>query len=150
MRTLQKEREQERLGAVRGRLRQRAGEAPRVGPARVLAERVDGLAPQEMRELADGLLAKLGSGVVVLGRTEGEKASLLVAVTDDLKDRVPAGGLVKELAGIIGGGGGGRPDRAEAGGREPQRLDEALSRAVPAVAERLEVEPSSNDGASVS
>ena len=86
--------------------------------------------------LADDLRQKLGSGVVILGRAEGEKASILVAVTDDLKARVSAGELVKELARIIGGGGGGRSDMAEAGGKDPSRLDEALAAARDAVARR--------------
>jgi alanyl-tRNA synthetase len=72
---------------------------------------------------------------VVLGRAEASKASLLVAVTRDLTDRLPAGELVRDLGPIIGGGGGGRPDLAEAGGKDPSRLDEALQ-AVSAVVER--------------
>ncbi len=71
---------------------------PTVAGVRVLAERVDGLEARELRDLADGLRRKLRSGVVVLGRAEGGKASLLVAVTDDLKARAPAGDLVRELA----------------------------------------------------
>jgi alanyl-tRNA synthetase len=76
--------------------------------------------------------------VVVLGRAEGGKASLLVAVTKDLEKRLPAGALVKSLGAIIGGGGGGRPDLAEAGGRRPERLDDALRAVAPLVAQRLE------------
>jgi alanyl-tRNA synthetase len=78
----------------------------------------------------------MGSGVVVLGRVEADKASILVAVTDDLKAKIGAGDLVKELARIIGGGGGGRNDLAEAGGKDPGRLDEALRAARDAVARR--------------
>jgi alanyl-tRNA synthetase len=78
----------------------------------------------------------LGSGIVILGRADGDKASILVAVTDDLKARIGAGDLVKELAGIIGGGGGGRSDIAEAGGKDPSRLDEALRADRDAVARR--------------
>ena len=76
--------------------------------------------------------------MVVLGRVGGEKASLLVAVTRDLTDRLPAGDLVRTLGRIIGGGGGGRPDMAEAGGKDPSRLDEALRSAVGAVERRME------------
>ena len=75
--------------------------------------------------------------MIVLGRAEANKASLLVAVSDDLKKRAPAGKLVKVLAGMIGGGGGGRPEMAEAGGKEPGRLDEALGAAVGEVAALL-------------
>jgi alanyl-tRNA synthetase len=103
-----------------------------------VAERVDGLGPQELREVADGLRQKLGSGVVVLGRADGSKASVLVAVTEDLTDRLPAGELVRALGRRIGGGGGGRPDMAEAGGKEPGRLDEALAAAAEEIEKRVE------------
>ena len=102
---------------------------------KVLAHRVDGLSAAETRSLADSLRRKLGSGVVVLGRAEEGKASLLVAVTEDRKEQLPAGDLVRELARIIGGGGGGRSDIAEAGGKEVGRLDEAL-RSVPTIVAR--------------
>ena len=103
-----------------------------------MAQRVEGLASQGLRELADSLRGKLGSGVVVLGRADGPKASLLVAVTADLVDRLPAGDLVRRLGKIIGGGGGGRPDMAEAGGREAERLDEALAAVPDTIREKLE------------
>ena len=74
---------------------------------------------------------------MVLGRAAGEKASLMVAVTEDLRKRVPAGSLVKVLAKHIGGGGGGRPDLAEAGGKEPGKLDAALDAAVDEVRRAL-------------
>jgi alanyl-tRNA synthetase len=114
-----------------------------VSGVKVIAERADGLAQQELRELADALRGRLGSGVVVLGRADGPKASLLVAVTPDLTGRVPAGALVRRLAKIIGGGGGGRPDMAEAGGREPDRLDEALRSVPDAVRDKMEEASSS-------
>jgi alanyl-tRNA synthetase len=91
---------------------------------------VDGLARGEVRQLADSLRQKHGSVVVVLGREEEGKAALLVAVTPDLKKRLPAGRLVRELAEVVGGRGGGRPDLAEAGGKSPEKLDEALSSPV--------------------
>ncbi len=131
----QRELDRERRAATRSRISSRAAEAEEVGGIKVLTDRVDGVASQDLRELADNLRQKLGSGVVVLGRADGPKASLLVAVTDDLKGKVPAGELVRRLAKIIGGGGGGRPDLAEAGGRDPERLDEALQSAAAAVAE---------------
>jgi len=76
--------------------------------------------------------------VVVLGRAAGEKVSVLVAVTDDLKQRLPAGELVRELGRLIGGGGGGRPDMAEAGGKNAAGLDGALRSAIEFVGRRLE------------
>ncbi len=127
-----------RVDRVRQRLARRSEEPAVVAGVRLVAERVDGLEPEEMREVADGLRGALGSGVVVLGRADGTKASLLVAVTADLERRLPAGDLVRSLGRIIGGGGGGRPDMAEAGGRDPARLDEALEAAGPEIARRME------------
>ena len=141
VRTMQRELERQRLGEVRERLLQAAGEAAEVGGVRVLARRVEGLESQEMRELADALRRKLDSGVVVLGRAGEGKASLLVAVTDDLRKRIPAGELVRALGRIIGGGGGGRPDMAEAGGKNPERLDEALAAVASEVGRRLKEAP---------
>jgi alanyl-tRNA synthetase len=142
VRGLQRELEQQRLKQVRERLLQSTDEAQQVTGARVFARRVEGLGPQEMRELADALRGRLNSGVVVLGRADGGKASLLVAVTEDLKKKIPAGDLVRSLGKIIGGGGGGRPDMAEAGGKNPERLDEALHEAAKEVARRMEAESS--------
>jgi alanyl-tRNA synthetase len=140
LREAQRALEDQRIAGVRERLAQ-AAERPRtVAGVRFLAERVDGLRPQELRELADGLRRKLRSGVVVLGRADGPKASVLVAVTRDWTDRLPAGDLVRSLGRIIGGGGGGRPDLAEAGGKEPGRLDEALAGVEREIARRMEAE----------
>jgi len=119
----------QRVAMVRHRVSQKAEHPEVVAGVRLVVERVDGLEPQEMRALADGLRQKLGSGVVVLGRADGSKVSLLVAVTRDLTERLKAGDLVRRLGPIIGGGGGGRPDLAEAGGKDASRLDEALQTA---------------------
>jgi alanyl-tRNA synthetase len=95
----------------------------------VQARRVPEMSPAELRNLADTLRQKLGSGVVVLGMESGGKATLLVAVTDDLTDRIPAGNVVRELATLIGGRGGGKPNLAQAGGPDAAKLDEALQKA---------------------
>ena len=133
---LKRELEQQRVGVVRDALSRLAQSPERVGEIKMIVSRVDGLGSQEARTLADDLRRMLGSGIVILGRADGEKASILVAVTDDLKARIGAGDLVKELARIIGGGGGGRSDLAEAGGKDPSRLDEALRAGREAVARR--------------
>jgi alanyl-tRNA synthetase len=135
LRSVQKQLDGERRGSVRDRLWKKAESPQVVAGTKLVVDRVDGLGPAEIRELADGLRQKLRSGVVVLGRAFGAKASLLVSVTDDLTKRLSAGELVRELAGIIGGGGGGRRDLAEAGGKDASRLDEALE-AAPRVVER--------------
>jgi len=136
VRAVQRELEQQRVRVLRDELVAKAASPEIVAGVKLLVARVDGLASQEARVLADGLRGTLGSGVVILGRAEGDKASILVAVTDDLKARIGAGDLVKELARIIGGGGGGRSDMAEAGGKEPARLDDALLASREAVARR--------------
>src|SRR5260370_5338219 len=79
-----------------------------------------------MRQLSDTLLARIKSGVVVLGRSNDGKASLIVRTSDDLSKKVPAGQVIKKLAPIIGGKGGGKPDMAEGGGNQPEKLAEAL------------------------
>jgi alanyl-tRNA synthetase len=104
-----------------------AGQAVAVGAAKVLAVQVTGDA-RALRELADKLRDKLGSGVVALGAAVDGKAVLLVAVTKDLTGRVKAGDLVKDAARLVGGAGGGKPDLAQAGGADPSGLDAALAR----------------------
>ena len=101
----------------------------------VQARRVPEMSPAELRHLADTLRQKLGSGVVVLGMESGGKATLLVAVTDDLTDRVRAGDVVRELATTIGGRGGGKPNLAQAGGPDVDKLEEALQKAPETVQE---------------
>ncbi|MDD4070760.1 MAG: alanine--tRNA ligase [Desulfobacterales bacterium] len=85
--------------------------------------------PAALRDLADRLREKIKSGVVVLGATAGPKALLIAAVTQDLTRRYPAGKIVKQLAGMVGGSGGGRPDMAQAGGTQPGNLSQALEKA---------------------
>jgi alanyl-tRNA synthetase len=99
--------------------------------------RVDGLDRAGLRELADQIKQQLGSGVVVLAAQADDKVALVVSVTRDLTPRVKAGDLVKRLAPIVGGGGGGRPDFAEAGGRQPEHIDQLLAEAPSALAALL-------------
>jgi alanyl-tRNA synthetase len=100
-----------------------------IGDAKLIARRVSGLEKTALRSLSDSLRDRVKRGVVVLAAENDGKVHLLVSVTKDVSDRVSAGALVKELAPIIGGGGGGRPDFAEAGGRDASKIDELLSRA---------------------
>ena len=96
---------------------------------KLIAQRVDGLEKSALRGLSDSLRDRLGSGVVVLASENDGKVALVVSVRQDLTGRVQAGRLVKELAPIVGGGGGGRPDFAEAGGKDPSKIDELLAKA---------------------
>ena len=100
---------------------------------KVLAHRVDNLERPQMRTLVDQLRDKLGSGVVVLGSATNGNVSLIVGVTKDLTDRVQAGKVIGPVAQKVGGKGGGRPDLAEAGGKDPGALDSALSEAYSVV-----------------
>ncbi len=84
--------------------------------------------PAALRDLADQFKDKLKSGIVVLGSSAGHKALLIVAVTKDLTDRYHAGDIIKQVAAVVGGSGGGRPDMAQAGGTHPDKLDDALSK----------------------
>ena len=93
----------------------------------VLAQKVVVDNPARLREMADHYKDKLKSGVIVLGAATDGKALLIAAVTKDLTDRFHAGNIVKQVAEIVGGRGGGRPDMAQAGGPNPDKLDEALA-----------------------
>jgi len=96
---------------------------------KVLAHRVDNLERSQMRTLVDQLREKLGSGVVVLGSATNGNVALIVGVTKDLVPRVQAGKVIGPVAQKVGGKGGGRPDLAEAGGKDPGALDAALGEA---------------------
>jgi alanyl-tRNA synthetase len=97
-----------------------------VSGVKVLAREARGLDSAAMRQLSDTLLARIKSGVVVLGRSSDGKVSLIVRTSSDLTGRVPAGQVIKELAPIVGGRGGGKADMAEGGGSQPEKLTAAL------------------------
>jgi alanyl-tRNA synthetase len=103
---------------------------------KVLAHRVDNLERAQMRALVDQLRDKIGSGVVVLGSASNGSVSLIVGVTKDLINKVQAGKVIGPVAQKVGGKGGGRPDLAEAGGKDAAALDSALDEAY-AVVESL-------------
>jgi alanyl-tRNA synthetase len=132
---LERELARVRLQMVSGAGSAAADEATVEG-IRVVAREVPSVPAGELRGMADSLRGKLGSGVVVLG-TRGEgKVSLIAAVSPDLVGRIPAGKLLREVAQVVGGAGGGRDDFAQAGGKHPERLPEALAR-VPEVVRSL-------------
>lgn len=98
-----------------------------VGHVPILAARVEAQSMDDLRQMVDELKEKHDSAVIVLGAAADGKVNLVCAVTPDLvKQGLHAGRLIKQLAAICGGGGGGRPDMAQAGGKNPERLDEAL------------------------
>jgi alanyl-tRNA synthetase len=91
---------------------------------------LDGVSPETMREMSDWFRNAVKSGVMVLGSVSDERPQLLVAVTDDLtKKGLHAGNLIKQIAPVIGGGGGGRPNMAQAGGKDASKLPAALETA---------------------
>ena len=100
-----------------------------VNNVKVLVKKVEVDQPAALRNLADRFKDKMQSGVVVLGSTAGNKAMLIVVVSKDLTHRFHAGEMVKQIAAVVDGGGGGRPDMAQAGGSKPEKLDEALEKA---------------------
>lgn len=107
-----------------------------VNGVKVLAKLVEGLDANGVRQLSDTLLARLKSGVVIIGRKEDEKVGIIVRVSDDLTNKIKAGNVIKELAPIIGGKGGGKSDMAEGGGNLPDKLGDAIDASF-AVIERM-------------
>ena len=103
----------------------------------VVSRRVEGVDASMLRELAENAGTKIGSGVVVLGLASDGKASLVAVVSQDLQKRLHAGRIIKEVAALVGGSGGGRPDFAQAGGKNAEKLDEALQAVYNIVAEFL-------------
>jgi alanyl-tRNA synthetase len=101
-----------------------------VGGASVVISQVDGVDGKQLRDIADQLKEKLGSGVVVLASAGDANVNLVASVSKDLTKKFHAGNIIKELAALVGGGGGGRPDFAQAGGKEPAKLGAALKRAA--------------------
>lgn len=110
-----------------------------VNGVKLLATRVDNVDMNELRNLGDKLKGNVGSGVVLIASAMGsDKVNLIAMVTDDvIKKGAHAGNLIKALAGLVGGGGGGRPNMAQAGGKNPAGIDELLAKASEALAEQI-------------
>ncbi len=122
-----------RAASAAGDLAQQAREVKGV---RVVAARVEVTDRSAMRQMVDDLRAKLHSGVIVLGSVADGKVALIAAVTKDLIAKLDAGKIVKQAAAYVEGSGGGRKNLAEAGGKNPARLDEAIQ-AVPGIIEKM-------------
>ena len=136
LKKLRKELEQARMKSASSSVQAAAENVREVKGVKVLATRADNLERSQLRVLIDNLRNKLGSGVVVLGSVSDGKVALIVGVTKDLTSRVQAGKIIAEVAKKVGGSGGGRPDMAEAGGKDPAALDSALAESY-SVVERL-------------
>jgi alanyl-tRNA synthetase len=106
-------------------------QAKTVKGVRLIAAKVDGFDREALRQLVDVLRQKIGSGAIVLASAEDGKVSLIAAVTKDLNPQLHAGKIVQELAKLVGGSGGGRPDLAEAGGKDTSGIQNALDQVVP-------------------
>ena len=98
-----------------------------IGGVKVLAAQVSIADVKTLRDFGDKLRDKLESGIILLGSKAGEKALLLCMVTKDLAGKYHAGNIIKELAPLVGGSGGGRPDMAQAGGTQPENLSKAIA-----------------------
>jgi alanyl-tRNA synthetase len=105
------------------------GQKQQVDGANMVVSRVDGLDAKQLRDMADQLKEKLGSGVVILASASDANVNLVASISKDLTRKFHAGNIVKELARMVGGGGGGRADFAQAGGKEPAQISAALKRA---------------------
>jgi alanyl-tRNA synthetase len=103
------------------------GDVADVAGVKLVARQVSGLDKDGLRALVDQHRGQIKSGVVVLASPSDGKVSIVVGVTPDLTKKIPAGQVVKQLAPIVGGGGGGRPDFAEAGGKDPSKIAELLA-----------------------
>jgi alanyl-tRNA synthetase len=126
---LQRELDQARMKSASSSVASVGEKIKEVRGVKVLAHRVDNLERPQMRTLVDQLRDKIGSGVVVLGSATNGNVALIVGVTKDLTSRIQAGKVIGPVAQKVGGKGGGRPDLAEAGGKDPEALDAALGEA---------------------
>jgi alanyl-tRNA synthetase len=112
-------------------------EAIEVSGVKLVRRKLADLDKDALRGVADSLKAKIKSGIVVLASAGDGKVQMIVAVTPDLTAKIKAGQIVKEIAPIVGGGGGGRPDFAEAGGKQPEKIDEMLETSKSVIAKLL-------------
>ena len=103
----------------------------------VISRKIEGVDAAVLRELAEQTVAKMASGVVVLALASEGKVALVGAVSQDLQKKLHAGNIIKKVAGLVGGSGGGRPDFAQAGGKQVESVDQALQAVYNTVAELL-------------
>ncbi len=141
LRDLERELDRTRAQLAGGQVEALLGRTREVAGAPVLAARVEAPNQDTLARLGDSLRDRLRSGVILLGAVVNERPALLAIVTPDLVARgLKAGALLGATAGILGGRGGGRPDRAQGGGGDPARLDAALAAAADFVRQGLRTE----------
>ncbi|MDE6911155.1 MAG: alanine--tRNA ligase, partial [Lachnospiraceae bacterium] len=130
IKALQSENESLKSKAAKEALGDVMNQVTEVKGVKLLAARVDGVDMNGLRDLGDQLKAKLGEGVVVLASGVDGKVNLVAMATDDAMAKgAHAGNLIKGIAGLVGGGGGGRPNMAQAGGKNPEGIDKAVAEA---------------------
>ncbi len=128
IRELQRQIGQLKVQVARANLGDVLAQARQVKGVKVLAFVLPGADRTALREIADDLKGRLGSGIIVLGTSQEGKVALIAMVTEDLAKRAPAGKIIKEIAPLVGGSGGGKPELAEAGGKDSSRLADAIER----------------------
>ncbi len=139
LRKLHESRKKEQAGDLAAAIDRLLAEAPERDGARIIIGELPPTTMEQVRQQTDRLISKTGSCIVVLGWRDSEKAALRVVVTDKFTHRVHAGNLIKEIVAVVGGRGGGKPEKAEAGGPLADKLPEALALARRRVAEALGV-----------
>ena len=137
IRELQRQNQDLKVRTARANTTQMLSQARELHGIKVLAAQVPSIDRTGLRNLADELKQKLGSGVVILGTDQKGKAALAVMVTADISEKVPAGRIIKKIAPLVNGGGGGKPELAEAGGKDSSKLADAIEYGYSVVEELL-------------
>jgi len=127
IKALEKALQEARRRSARDLVGEILAKAEEIGGVRRVAAEVEPMDPAALRELADSVKGKLGSGLLLLGAREGERCHLVAGVTPDLTSKYSASEIVKKAAAAVGGGGGGRKDMAQAGGSVVEKLPDALA-----------------------
>lgn len=127
------EEKEEEIRRLKQKLLHQAGQLPEmtvkeIKGVKFVTQKLEGIDIEALRNYADLLKQKIGSGVIVLASAADGRAFLVVAVTSDLIGKIQANRLIKDIAQVVGGGGGGRPDFAQAGGTRPENIDQALEK----------------------
>ena len=138
VKALQSENESLKSKAAKDALGDVMNQVVEVNGMKVLATKVDGVDMNGLRDLGDQLKEKIGEGIVVIASNVDGKVNLMATATDAaMKAGAHAGNLIKEIAKLVGGGGGGRPNMAQAGGKNPEGIDDAIAKAKEVAAAQL-------------